>query len=150
MQPSELRCTLLSYDAFFWAMLHPTELRLTQKWATWHPRNILSPALPDSLILTTKFIRVIPRYFLFRGRVRNEITRVCSYFCSRNGIPRSFLFRGRVRNRNSESFLFRGAAGIPSEIIIISVYSVFRWINFLSEIPNPIYEQPVRGSVCFV
>jgi hypothetical protein len=34
-------------------------------------------------------------------------------------------------------FLFRGTAGIPSEIIICFVYSVFRRIIFLSEIPNP-------------
>jgi len=34
-------------------------------------------------------------------------------------------------------FLFRGTTGIPSEITICSVYSVFRGINFLSEIPNP-------------
>jgi hypothetical protein len=36
-------------------------------------------------------------------------------------------------------FLFRGTAGIPSEITICSVYSVFRGIIFLSEIPNPNY-----------
>ncbi len=34
-------------------------------------------------------------------------------------------------------FLFRGTAGIPSEITMCSVYSVFRGIIFLSEIPNP-------------
>jgi hypothetical protein len=34
-------------------------------------------------------------------------------------------------------FLFRGTPGIPSEITICSVYSVFRGIIFLSEIPNP-------------
>jgi hypothetical protein len=34
-------------------------------------------------------------------------------------------------------FLFRGTTGIPSEITICSVYSVFRGIIFLSEIPNP-------------
>ncbi len=34
-------------------------------------------------------------------------------------------------------FLFRGTAGIPSEITICSVFSVFRGIIFLSEIPNP-------------
>jgi hypothetical protein len=34
-------------------------------------------------------------------------------------------------------FLFRGTAGIPSEITICSFYSVFRGIIFLSEIPNP-------------
>ncbi len=34
-------------------------------------------------------------------------------------------------------FLFRGTVGIPSEITICSVYSVFRGIILLSEIPNP-------------
>ena len=34
-------------------------------------------------------------------------------------------------------FLFRRTTGIPSEITICSVYSVFRGIIFLSEIPNP-------------
>ncbi len=34
-------------------------------------------------------------------------------------------------------FLFGGTAGIPSEITICSVYSVFRGIIFLSVIPNP-------------
>ncbi len=36
-------------------------------------------------------------------------------------------------------FLFRGTAGIPSELTICSVYSVFHGIIFLSEIPNPSY-----------
>ena len=35
-------------------------------------------------------------------------------------------------------FLFRGTAGIPSEITICSVSSVFLGIIFLSEISNPI------------
>ena len=39
--------------------------------------------------------------------------------------------------QNSENFLFRRTAGIPSEITICSVYSVFRGIIFLSEIPDP-------------
>jgi hypothetical protein len=34
-------------------------------------------------------------------------------------------------------FLFRGTTGIPSEITICSVYSVFCGIIFWSEIPNP-------------
>jgi hypothetical protein len=38
-------------------------------------------------------------------------------------------------------FLFRGTAGIPSEITICSVNSVFRGIIFLSEIPNPSLDQ---------
>jgi hypothetical protein len=39
--------------------------------------------------------------------------------------------------RNSESFVFRGTAGIPPELTISSVDSVFRGIIFLSEIANP-------------
>jgi hypothetical protein len=39
------------------------------------------------------------------------------------------------------SFLFRGTAGIPLEISICSVYSVFRGIIFLSEISKPIHIQ---------
>jgi hypothetical protein len=38
---------------------------------------------------------------------------------------------------NSESFLFRGTAGIPPEQTICPVNSVFRGIIFLSEIANP-------------
>ncbi len=63
------------------------------------------------------------------------------------GILLLFLFHGtefRVIFSSAEGFgtefrdfLFRGTAGIPSEITICSVYSVFRGIIFLSEIPNP-------------
>jgi hypothetical protein len=42
--------------------------------------------------------------------------------------------------RNSESFLFRGTAGMPPEQSNCSVYSVFRGIIFLSEIANPTRE----------
>ncbi len=106
----------------------------------------------------------IPSCFLFRRRVRKGIPRVCFYFCStkRNfelfSLPLKcsewnyeslllFLFSGtefRVVFSSAEGFgtefrgfLFRGTAGIPSEITICSVYSVFRGIIFLSEIPNP-------------
>ncbi len=43
-------------------------------------------------------------------------------------------------------FLFRGTAGIPSEITICSVCSVFRGIIFLSEIPNPIPNPNTGGT----
>ncbi len=102
--------------------------------------------------------------FLFRGKVRNRIPKVCFYFCSteRNSelfsLPRKgseqisesmflFLFHGtefRVVFSSAEGFgtefrrfLFRGTAGIPSEISNCSVYSVFHGIIFLSEIPKP-------------
>ncbi len=65
-----------------------------------------------------------------------------------------FLFNGResehfsfLRNgskQNSESFLFRGTAGIPLEITICFIYSIFRGIIFLSEIANPRHEGGMR------
>jgi hypothetical protein len=106
----------------------------------------------------------IPSCVLFRGMVRNGIPRICIYFASteRNSelcfLPQKgseqnygsfllFLFHGtefRVVFSSAEGFgtefrdfLFRGTTGIPSEITICSVYSVFRGIIFLSEIPNP-------------
>jgi hypothetical protein len=106
----------------------------------------------------------IPSCVLFRGMVRNGIPRFCIYFGSmernselyslpqkvseqNNGILLLFLFYGtefRVVFSSAEGFgtefrdfLFRGTTGIPPEITICSVYSVFRGIIFLSEIPNP-------------
>ncbi len=106
----------------------------------------------------------IPSCVLFREIVRNGIPRIFFYFGSteRNSelfsYPQQgskhyygrlllFLFHGtefRVVFSSAEGFgtefqdfLFRGTTGIPSEINICSVYSVFRGIIFLSEIPNP-------------
>ncbi len=90
--------------------------------------------------------------------------RVGFYFCSTERKSEFFSLLRKGSERNSESlppflfhgtelrvvissaegfgtefrdFLFRGTPGIPSEITIGSVYSVFRGIIFLSEIPNP-------------
>ncbi len=106
----------------------------------------------------------IPSCVLFRGLVWNGIPRICIYFCSTErtselfSLPKKgseqnygslllFLFHGtefRVVFSSAEGFgtefrdfLFRETTGIPSEITICSVYSVFRGIIFLSEIPNP-------------
>ncbi len=62
-----------------------------------------------------------------------ELWEFVSILIQRNGIPSYFLFRGT----EFRDFLFRGTTGIPSEITICSVYSVFRGIIILSEIPNP-------------
>ena len=104
----------------------------------------------------------IPSYVLFRGMVQNGIPRICIYFgfTERNSLfsPAewfgtelwefaSIFFHGtefRVISSSAEGFgtefrefLFRGTAGIPTEITICSVNSVFRRIIFLSEIPSP-------------
>jgi hypothetical protein len=115
----------------------------------------------------------IPSCFLFSGMVRNRILRVCFYFCSAERNSELFSLPRKGSERNSESkllllfhgtefrvvfssaegfgtefrrFLFRGTAGIPSEISICSVYSVFRGIIFLSEIPNPPTCRPLGSA----
>jgi hypothetical protein len=72
------------------------------------------------------------------------------------GILFLFLYHGtefRVIFSSAEGFgtefrdfLFRGTAGIPWEITICSVYSGFRGIIFLSEIPNPRFGDFVPGD----
>jgi hypothetical protein len=88
----------------------------------------------------------IPSCLLFRGRVRNRIPRVCFYFCSTERNSELFPLPRKGSEQNSERFLFRGTAGIPSEMIICSVYSVFRGIIFLSEIPNPSWGDKYPGN----
>ncbi len=66
------------------------------------------------------------------------------YFCSTERNSKLFSLPRKCSERNSESFLFRGTAGIPSEITICSVYSVFRGIIFLYEISNPNQEVTKR------
>ncbi len=102
----------------------------------------------------------IPSCFLFRWKVKKGIPRVGFYYRNSElfSLPLKgsegnserlllFLFRGtefRVVFSSAEGFgtefrelLFRGTAGIPSEITICSVNSVFRGIIFSSKIPNP-------------
>jgi hypothetical protein len=86
----------------------------------------------------------IPSCFLFRGIVQNGIPRVCFYFCSIVQNSEHFSPLQNGSERNSESFLFRGTAGIPPEQTNCSVYSVFRGIIFLLEISNPIDEPVVH------
>jgi hypothetical protein len=112
-----------------------------------------------------QYFSLFPSCVLFRGMVRNGIPRIFgsternSELCSlpQKGSEQNygslllFLFHGtefRVIFSSSEGFgtefrdfLFRGTTGIPSEITICSVYSVFRGIIFLSEIPNPNHNQ---------
>ncbi len=84
----------------------------------------------------------IPSSFLHRWSVLKGIPRFCFYFCSteRNS---EFFSSAEEFGTEFREFLFRGTAGIPSEIAICSVYSVFRGIIFLSEIPNPKCRGPI-------
>ncbi len=90
-------------------------------------------------------------YSIFVSTERNSELFSLPLKCSKGNSESSllFLFNGtefRVVFSSAEGFgtelrgfLFHGTAGIPSEITICSVYSVFRGIIFLSEIPNPTY-----------
>jgi hypothetical protein len=69
-----------------------------------------------------------------------ELWEFASIFVPRNGIPSCFLFRGRVGN-GIPRFSVRGTTGIPSEMTICSVYSVFRGINRLQDLG------PIKGVV---
>jgi hypothetical protein len=74
----------------------------------------------------------IPSCFLFRWMVRNRITSVFFYFCStaRNSELFSLLWNGS--ERNSESFLFRGTAGIPPEVALWTYIFIWLGLNNVS------------------
>jgi hypothetical protein len=71
----------------------------------------------------------------------NVFSKVCLYFCSMEWNSEHFYLPRNGSERNLESFLFSGTAGIPSELTICSVYSVFRGIIFLADIANPSAEK---------
>jgi hypothetical protein len=73
--------------------------------------------------------------------VRNENPGDCFYFCSTVENSEHFPLPWNGSERYSESFRFRGTAGISPEETNCSVFSVFRGIIFLSEIANPSTEQ---------
>jgi hypothetical protein len=125
-------------------------------------QTLASEIFSFSLFFVTR--KGIPSCVLFRGIVRNGIPRICFYFGSaeRNSELCSHPQKGSEQNYGSlllflvhgtefrvvfssaegfgtefRDFLFRGTTGIPSEITICSVYSVFRGIFYLLEIPNP-------------
>ncbi len=78
----------------------------------------------------------ISSWFLFRGIVWNRIPIVCFYFCSTLQNSQHFSPVRCGSEQNSESFLFRGTAGIPPEQTNCFVNSVFLGKIFLSEIVN--------------
>ncbi len=58
------------------------------------------------------------------------------YFCSTEPNSELISLSRNGSEQNSESFLFRGTAGIPPEQTICSVYSVFRGIIFCRKLPT--------------
>ncbi len=88
--------------------------------------------------VATNFVprKGIPSYFLFRGMVWNRVPRVCFYFCFTVQNSKHFSPLRNGSERNSESFLFRGTAGIPPEQTSCSVNSVFRGIIFCRKLPT--------------
>jgi hypothetical protein len=91
-------------------------------------------------------IQRVPSIFIPRNRIpvifssaedSERNSKSFFYFCSTEQNSELFSLPRKGLERNSESCLFRGTAGIPSEIPICSGYSVFRGIIFLLEIPDP-------------
>ncbi len=79
--------------------------------------------------------------------VWNRIPSVCFYFCFTLQISQHFSPLRSGSEWNSESFLFRGIAGIPPEQANCFVNSAFRGIIFLSEIANPRWYSLVGSDV---
>ncbi len=104
-------------------LLHGTEFRVVFSSAEWFGTEFREF---ESIFGSRNGI---PSCFLFRGRVWNRIPRVC-FFCSMERNSELFPLPRKGSERNSENFLFRGTAGIPSEFPLCSVYSVFRGIIF--------------------
>jgi hypothetical protein len=75
------------------------------------------------------------------------ISRVCFYFFFHGTEFRDVFSSTEGFGTEFRDFLFRGTAGFPSEITICSVYSVFRGIIFLSEIPNPSLNQSQKPAL---
>jgi hypothetical protein len=117
----------------------------------------------ESIFLFFVAVKGIPSCVLFHRMVWNRIPIICIYFGSKEqnsdlfsrlqkgseqiyGSLLLFLFHGTELRivfssaegfgREFKDFLFRGTTRILSEITICLVYSVFRGIIFLSEIPN--------------
>jgi hypothetical protein len=77
------------------------------------------------------------RTYTYTGTAQTVVKQTCFYFCSKEWNSEHFYLLWNGSERNSESFVFRGTAGIPPELTICSVYSVFRGKIFWSEIANP-------------
>ncbi len=91
------------------------------------------------MLLTSLQLRCTPKHtwcFLFREMLRNKILKVCFYYCSTERNSELFSLQRNGSERNSESFLFRGTAEIPSELTICFVYSVVRGIVFCRKFPS--------------
>ena len=78
----------------------------------------------------------ISSQFLFRWGVRKGIPRDCFYFLFNGTEFRVIFSSAEGFGTEFRDFLFRGTAGIPSEIPICSVYSVFRGIIFCRKFPT--------------
>ncbi len=153
---------LLTFYLLLWnyllnlKMLNENLLKVPSLWLVEHSLAPTSIFVPLNRILSC---------FLFRRIVRNRIPSACFYFCSSEQNSKLLSLLQNGSERYSESlliFLFHGTEfraffsseewygtefwyfSVPRNIrsleqTICSVYSIFRWIIFLSEIANPKY-----------
>ncbi len=90
------------------------------------------PRFVQSCFLCRRMVRNgIPSCFLFRWRVWKGVPRVCFYFCSAEQNSELFSLPRKGSERNSENFLLRRTAGIPSGITTCSVNSA--GVNFCNQ-----------------
>jgi hypothetical protein len=125
---------------YFYFLLHGKEFRVVFSSAEWFGtefREFASILFPRNRI---------PSCGLFRRRVWNRIMWVCFNFWFTERNSELFSLPRKGSERNSEIFCSAEQPELLSEITICSVYSVFRRIFFLSEIPNPSWD---RGGCSF-
>jgi hypothetical protein len=104
-------------------------------WIHTLPKKLLIYVQKNHLI---SLVSLINKTFFFSsadGSERNSESLLLFFFYGTE--YRVVFFSSEGFGTEFRGFLFRGTAGIPSEITSCSVYSVFRGIIFLSEIPNP-------------
>ncbi len=140
-----------------------------RKWSFWGIPRFTEESIPrlrtEGNGMKKKLVLqkiLLQQTVFFRDSFGTEFREFVSIFVPRNRIPsclllfcsmeQNFEHFSPMRNgleRNSDSFLFRGTAGIPPELIICSIFSVFRRIHviFLSEIPNPAYRALSRQAL---
>jgi hypothetical protein len=109
-------------ESFLLFLFHGTEFQVVFSSAEWFGKEFQ--------VFASIFVprNGIPSCLLFRGMVQNRIPRVGFLFCSMVQNSEHFSPLLNDSERNSESFLFRGTAGIPPEQTNCSVHSVFRGI----------------------
>ncbi len=122
---------IVKYTAARWPISEPHNSKVTVSL----PRNAPEQNF-ESLLLFLFHLLEFQAVFLFCKILRNKNSKVCFYFCSTVRNSEHFSLPRNGSEQSSESFLFRGTAGISLEITICYFYFIFRRIIFCRNLPS--------------